>query len=339
VDAERHGARRQGLAGVSMSGPEEAPAVSVLMTAYNRAAYIDAAIESVLAQTFTDFELVVVDDGSTDDTVARARVHAARDARVRVEVNARNLGDYPNRNHAASLARGRYLKYHDSDDVMYPHCLQVMVWALESAPAAAVALSRGAFWSGAASPVLLTPRMAYQREFLGSRMFNSGPGGALFRTEAFRASGGFEDVGAPSDYVFWLKLCARQPVVLAPADLFWYREHSGQSLTSPLSARQYARAAARAWAALAAADCPLDPHERHMARRNHAYDVMRAAAAALRRGEFGVALEWLRHGGPAPHEWFSYLRPSRRDQFAGMPRAADGECQVPAVPAMSGRRT
>jgi hypothetical protein len=296
-----------------------APVVSVLMTAYNRAAFIDAAIESVLGQTFADFELVVVDDGSTDDTAARARAHASRDPRVRVEVNDRNLGDYPNRNRAAALARGRYLKYHDSDDVMYPHCLQVMVWALESAPEAAVALSRGAAWQGTGSPIRLTPRMAYQREFFGSRMFMCGPAGALFRAEAFRESGGFEDYGAASDYVFWLKLCARKPVVLAPADLFWYRVHPGQTLTAPESIRQYAKAAGRAWAALSAPECPLNTDERERARRHHAWDVAREAWASLRGGNAGLAVYRLRHGGPSVGEWLRYLRPARRDRFAGTP--------------------
>ena|SRR5674476_1029541 len=88
------------------------PAVSVLMTAYNREKYIAEAIESVLAQTFTDFELVVVDDGSKDHTVDIARRYS-KDPRVSVHINEKNLGDYPNRNRAASLARGRYLKYLD----------------------------------------------------------------------------------------------------------------------------------------------------------------------------------------------------------------------------------
>src|SRR5262249_14421824 len=99
------------------------PIVSVLMTAYNRASFIAPAIESVLAQTFADFELVIVDDCSTDDTPDIARRYARLDSRVRVLINERNLGDYGNRNHAAALGRGQFLKFHDSDDMMYPHCL------------------------------------------------------------------------------------------------------------------------------------------------------------------------------------------------------------------------
>src|SRR5262249_7863399 len=156
------------------------------------------------AQTFSDFELIVSDDGSHDGTVRIAGEYARRDPRVRVSMNATNLGDYPNRRHAASLARGAYLKYHDSDDVMYPHCRAPMVRALEKEPSAAFALSGSQHWPGGPCPMLLTPRLAYEREFLGAGLFHLGPAGAMFRTEAFRELGGFPTAGVVSDYLFWL---------------------------------------------------------------------------------------------------------------------------------------
>src|ERR1041384_4534965 len=102
------------------------PLVSLLITAYNREQFVAEAIESVLAQTFTDFELIVVDDGSQARTIEIARRYC-KDSRVQVHVNKKNLGDYANRNRAASFARGKYLKYLDSDDVLNPHGLEVMV--------------------------------------------------------------------------------------------------------------------------------------------------------------------------------------------------------------------
>ena len=128
--------------------PRFSPRVSVLVTAYNREAYIAEALESVLAQTMEDFELIVSDDGSTDGTVAIAEEYARRDPRIRVSVNPRNLGDYANRRQAATVARGRFLKYHDSDDVMYPHCLAVMLDWLLKEPTAAFALSASHSWPG-----------------------------------------------------------------------------------------------------------------------------------------------------------------------------------------------
>src|SRR5947207_2038625 len=117
-----------------------APLVSVLTTAYNREKYIAEAIESVLACSFKDFELIIVDDCSADRTVAIGRRYPS-ESRVRVHVNEKNLGDYPNRNRAASLAQGRYLKYVDSDDVIYPHGLEAMVGMMERFPDSGLGLA------------------------------------------------------------------------------------------------------------------------------------------------------------------------------------------------------
>src|ERR1700710_1673857 len=103
------------------------PLVSVLLTAWNREKYVGEAIERVLATTFTDFELIIVDDASTDGTVDIIRQYAEKDKRIRFYVNEKNIGDYPNRNKVASYATGKYLKYTDSDDVLYAHALQVLV--------------------------------------------------------------------------------------------------------------------------------------------------------------------------------------------------------------------
>src|SRR6185503_72454 len=128
----------------------------------------------------------------------------------------------------------------DSDDILYPHCLQVMVPAILAHPAAAFGVSSGSTWPGGPCPMLLTPRMCYQREFLGSGLFNCGPAGAIFRTSWFRDIGGFIDHGSPSDYLFWIKVCKTTSVLLLPADLFWYRTHDGQTLGSSAGARQNA---------------------------------------------------------------------------------------------------
>lgn len=309
--------------------PPRAPAVSVLMTAFNRARYIGAAIESVLAQTFDDFELVIVDDASSDGTLDVARRYAAIDARVRVVANDRNLGDYPNRNHAASLARGRFLKYHDSDDLMYTHCLATIVPALDAEPRAAFAVSTGWAWPGGPCPMLLSPRLCYEREFLGPGLFMAGPASALFRTDVFRALGGFENHGVPSDFVFWLKACARYSALLVPADLFWYREHAGQELRGDRAERDRARAAGLAWQALHAPDCPLGTGTIARARRNYAFILIRAIWRDLRRGAFGLAVYRYRAAGLSMAQWLRYARRPRRSSCAGTPLTPDGEFLIP----------
>ncbi len=307
------------------------PRVSVLLTAYNREAYIAASIESVLGQTFSDFELLIVDDISTDGTLDIARKYERLDSRVRVVVNEGNLGQFGNRNRAAALARAPLLKYHDSDDVMYSHCLQVMVSMITAAPAAGFGLSCELAWPGGPCPMLLTPRMAYQREYLGTGLFSCGPAGAIFRAEAFRDLGGFEDRGVHSDYLFWLRACARVNVVLMPADLFWYRIHPAQAFQSPAAAHDYALVAGEAWRALQAPDCPLTPAEREQARRNRAYHLAKRTVQDVRRGRWRFASRRLRHSGMSAADWLRYLRRPRVDRVAGTPLDAAGEFVVPAA--------
>src|SRR5687768_12507449 len=97
-----------------MTPPPASPLVSVVIPAYNREASIVAAIESVLAQSWRDFELLVVDDGSKDGTLAAAR--SVADPRLRVIAAPKNLGAAGARNLGAAEARGDWIAFQDSDD-------------------------------------------------------------------------------------------------------------------------------------------------------------------------------------------------------------------------------
>jgi len=95
-----------------------APSISVLMPAYNASAFIRQSVQSVLAQTYEDFELLVVNDGSTDDT--RDILARIDDPRIRVLDNGANRGVVASRNRAMSEARGQYIAIHDADDISMP---------------------------------------------------------------------------------------------------------------------------------------------------------------------------------------------------------------------------
>lgn len=102
--------------------PNHSPKVTVFIPVYNRAPYVGAAIESVLAQNFDDFELLVLDDGSTDESLAVAKSYG--DRRIRVEQNDGNRGIPFTRNRGLELARGEYIALLDSDDRMAPRRLE-----------------------------------------------------------------------------------------------------------------------------------------------------------------------------------------------------------------------
>ena len=306
------------------------PTVSVLMTSYNREAHIADAIESVLAQWYEDFELLIVDNCSTDRSVEIAREYATKDRRIRVHVNDRNLGQFGNRNRAAELARGVLMKYHDSDDLMYPHCLAVMVPPLLAEPRAGLGLSLSKDFPGGPCPMLLTPRMSYQRDFLSTdRMFLGGPACGLFRTDVFLKHGGFEDRGMPSDNLFWLKVCARENVLALPADLFWYRRHAGQLLASPQAAMQYTIVPGERLRALDAAECPLTAEEREEARKGVVLQALKESLADVRARRWNVARARMRHVAEALPEWRRYVRRPHRESLIGTPLDARGEFLVP----------
>jgi len=108
-----------------------APLVSVIIPAYNRAAPITRCIQSVLSQTFFDFEIIVIDDGSTDQT--REIVMDIHDERIRLICHESNLGAAAARNTGMKAAGGKYIAWLDSDDEWLPEKLQIQLQALEEA--------------------------------------------------------------------------------------------------------------------------------------------------------------------------------------------------------------
>ena len=260
-----------------------------------------------------------------------ARAYERLDCRVRVVVNERNLGQFRNRNHAAELARGSLLKYHDSDDLMYPHCLAVMVSMLQAEPRAGFGLSSGSRWSGGPCPMLLTPRMAYQREFFGEGPVLLRAGWRALPVGGVSRARWIPDEGVASDHLFWMRACKTVNVLLMPADLFWYRLHPAQEFQSAKGQQEYARVPGLVWRALQAPDCPLTPEEREQAKRNRAYHLARRTLEDLRRGRFAFAWNRLRYSNMGPADWLRYLRWPRRDAFAGTPLDADGEFIIPGV--------
>lgn len=100
------------------------PLVSVVMPAYNAEKYIEAAIRSVQVQTMPDWELIVIDDGSTDATCEIVARLAAEDARIYFLKNSENMGTARTRNRGLDLSRGKYVALLDSDDVWYPEKLE-----------------------------------------------------------------------------------------------------------------------------------------------------------------------------------------------------------------------
>ena len=112
----------------------KAPLVSVLIPVYNREKLISYAIESILRQTYINWELIIVNDGSTDATLSVIKKYASRDKRIRIISNPHNLGIAPARNIAARAAQGTYIVWLDSDDTSPEERIEKQVWFMEANP-------------------------------------------------------------------------------------------------------------------------------------------------------------------------------------------------------------
>lgn len=117
------------------------PTVSVVMPTYNRAGLLERAVDSVLAQTYRDFEFIIVDDGSTDETRNILKSYARKDKRIRVLANETNRGISYARNRGNAAARGKYIMIMDSDDISMPERMERQVDFMEKNPEFAVSTS------------------------------------------------------------------------------------------------------------------------------------------------------------------------------------------------------
>ncbi|MBI9061923.1 MAG: glycosyltransferase family 2 protein [Marinilabiliaceae bacterium] len=210
--------------------PINKPTISVLVTVYNRARYLYDCIQSILKSTFQDYEIIILDDASTDNSFVIATELAKSDTRIALYQNEVNLGQFANRNKAAKLAKGKYLKYVDSDDLIYPHCLEVMAAAAITYPDAGLIAECYFNSNQQPLPVAFSPEEAIITHFFsGNRMLNVGPTSILYKKEIFDKVNGFrQDIGILADVLLNYEVGMQQPIVGVSKDLIFWRIHNEQ---------------------------------------------------------------------------------------------------------------
>lgn len=200
------------------------------MTSYNREKYIVESIESILALNYTNWELIITDDCSTDETYKIAQQYQAKDSRIKVYKNEKNLGDYLNRNKAASYAQGVYLKYLDADDTIYKYSLDYMVEAMLANPDAALGITFSVFDDDKPYPHVSTPTETYYVEYLDKGILGCGPSAAIIKREVFEKLNGFSGKQFIGDHELWLRIAAEYNVVKLQPSLIWWRKHPEQQI-------------------------------------------------------------------------------------------------------------
>lgn len=221
----------------------EAPLVTVLIGVYNNARTLDRAIDSILGQTVGDLELLVIDDGSSDDSIAVAARAAARDARVRVLEMGRNLGISRSLNEGLRAARAPFVAVQDADDWSEPERLELQTEVLRARPDVAVvgSLMREVDPSGDE----LAPRTKFASGDVTHRLMRSNPipnTSCCMRREAVLAVGGYDAAYRfAMEYDLWLRLAERWRLVSLPQALST-REMSATNVAARAERAQTAEA-------------------------------------------------------------------------------------------------
>jgi glycosyltransferase involved in cell wall biosynthesis len=227
----------------------DTPQVTVLMSVYNGEKYLRQAVDSVLAQTFRDFELLIVDDCSTDSTAEILKSY--HDSRIRIVSNNENSGPYKSAQIGLGLARGKYVARLDADDIALPNRLEKQYARLESEPDLAVCASSyevidengdvkriaKAYFSG--------DKLYYYLSFANFLAHST----VLFRRDAILALGGYDEtLRAAGDYDLWHRVSRVAKMVRMEDVLVKWREHS-ESISSTDTKKQtgIARSTAFNW--------------------------------------------------------------------------------------------
>jgi glycosyltransferase involved in cell wall biosynthesis len=258
------------------------PAVSVIIVTYNHGHFVRDAVTSVLAQTWTDFELIVVDDGSTDAT---AEVLGPFGDRLRYH-RQENKGAFAARNTGRGLAHGSLIAFLDADDIWAPEALGRLKGELDARPRAGVAAPtyKAIDASGRETGAVYRrsdPESSVTVESL--LLTDADVPGCLYRKEALDAAGPFSEINRYcGDYELWLELAMAWEIVVVDEPLLLKREHTtnltGEALRmlpAKIAAVDRFRAAHPEWAA---------QHER-LLRRAQSKNHERIAKWCLRTGD------------------------------------------------------
>lgn len=232
-----------------MTARSDNPKVTVVIPTYNRARFLPSAVRSAMSQTLREIEIVIVDDGSTDESPSACRELAATDPRICV-IRQENRGLACARNAGLAVARSDWVAFLDDDDLWVERALETLVERTNESTRIVVSLALGFVWSEPdvnAGMILANPtryRVApwppktpsnpiQLRELMMRPCFP--PHAALSRAAELESLGRFDESrSAAEDYDMWLKLAARAPIGVVDERLALYRWHPGQ-MSAPLA--------------------------------------------------------------------------------------------------------
>jgi glycosyltransferase involved in cell wall biosynthesis len=201
------------------------PQISIVLPTYNGAKYIAKAIDSVLNQTVTDWELIIVDSYSQDGTADIIAAYAARDTRIRIMQHPKDPGRLPGALNAGfDVAQGKYHTWLSDDNEMVPESLAKLAHVLDTKPEVGLVYSHFMVVDDAGKPQYLYKRMAPGYLSVKNIITPS----FLYRAELYRQIGGYRiEYFTCEDYDFWMRSYEHTRFVLIDEPLHLYRFHEG----------------------------------------------------------------------------------------------------------------
>ena len=241
-------------------GADRRPRVSVCVPMYNGAHFLRPCIDSILGQTCGDFEVLLVDDCSSDDTVALAQQYADTDPRIRLSVNAKNLGLVGNWNRCIELARGEWIKFVFQDDAIHSQCLERMLH-VGGTDRAFVACRRTVLFDEGTTPNIraaydehrrLTDELFRRGDFLPPAAFQrwalehfgvnplGEPTCVMIHRRVFERFGLFDPALIMCcDFEMWLRIGIHLGAAVIADELATFRVHKGSTTAENIGARQF----------------------------------------------------------------------------------------------------
>lgn len=277
------------------------PRVTIGLPVYNGSNYLATALEAVLAQTFTDFRVLISDNASTDDTEAICRAFAARDDRIDYQRLPENLGAGPNYDRVFTLSNTEYFQWLAHDDLVYPDFLEKTVAALDMRADAVLAFTHCANIDADGDVMDIEPprtelTLPEPHKRLASAIDsgrNTYPIFGLMRSNAVRTTdlhGGYTG----SDRVLLAQMAMAGPFVVVPEVLFGYRHHPEQSVSMDPTRQKYGLLAhpREAWFDTTRAGRIVFPNWKRLGGYLNGVRRSRVAAAEKRRSYRAIA-SWL----------------------------------------------
>ncbi|OLY94157.1 glycosyltransferase family 2 protein [Cnuella takakiae] len=222
------------------------PKVSVLIPTYNYARFLDEAIQSVLAQTYTDFELLIMDNCSTDNTEAVVRPYL-QDPRVTYYKNEKNLGLVGNWNKCLDHARGEYIKFLCADDKFHPHLLEKFVAVMEAYPSVMLVTSYNTYFGDRnrerVRPFTGLVNGQEARKHMiseGGKNWIGEPSAVMFRSSGLAVGHFNPKLVALIDKEYWLRLLTMGDCYVIPESLSYFRWHDSAQ-TAKVRNKMYER--------------------------------------------------------------------------------------------------